>query len=86
MESRSPVWRCITRAEAEASFERSIEIARHQQSRSFELHAATSFARMLQSLDRKMEAKERLEMIYNCFSEGHRTLDLKEAGALLQEL
>jgi len=74
------------RADAEACFERSIEIARQQQSRSFELRATTSLARLLQSLDRTMEAKKRLDLIYNWFSEGHKTLDLKDAGALLQEL
>lgn len=74
------------RADAEACLEQSIEIARRQQSRSFELRATASLARLLQNLDRKMEAKTRLDLIYNWFSEGHETLDLKDAGALLQEL
>jgi hypothetical protein len=73
-------------ARCRACLEQSIEIARQQQSRSFELRATASLARLLQNLDRKMEAKTRLDLIYNWFSEGHETLDLKDAGALLQEL
>lgn len=72
--------------EAEASFHKAIEVARRQQAKSWELRAATSMARLWQKQGKRAEARELLEGMYNWFTEGFDTRDLKEAKALLEEL
>jgi class 3 adenylate cyclase/predicted ATPase len=73
-------------AEAEASFERSIQIARHQQAKSLELRAATSLARLWGERGRHAEAHELLAPVYGWFTEGFDTADLKDAKVLLDQL
>ena len=63
-----------------------IEIAGRQQARSPELRAATSLARQLAKQGRREEARTLLVEIYNWFTEGFDTADLKEAKELLDEL
>jgi tetratricopeptide (TPR) repeat protein len=72
--------------EAEAAFNSAIAIARRQQAKSFELRAATSLARLLASQGRRDEAHSMLADIYNWFTEGFDTADLRDAKALLDEL
>ncbi len=62
------------------------DIARHQQAKSWELRAATSLARLWQSQGKRQDAYELLAPVYNWFTEGFDTADLKEAKALLNEL
>ena len=71
---------------ARASVEHAIEKARQQGAKSLELRATTSLARMLMSTDRRDEARAMLAGIYNWFTEGFDTADLKDAKALLEEL
>jgi predicted ATPase len=71
--------------EAEACFLKAIEIARKQQSKSVELRAATSLARLWRQ-SRKREAYRMLTDIYSWFTEGFDTTDLKDAKTLLDEL
>ena len=73
-------------AEAEASFQHAISIAQSQQAKSWELRAATSLARLWQSQGKRQEAHDLLAPVYNWFTEGFDTLDLKEAKALLEVL
>jgi predicted ATPase len=73
-------------AEAQSSFERSIEMARGQGAKSLELRATTSLARLLANQGRRDEARTMLTEIYNWFTEGLDTADLREAEALLGEL
>jgi class 3 adenylate cyclase/predicted ATPase len=73
-------------AESRNCFERAIEIARRQSAKSWELRASTSLARLLASQGRHDEARTMLADIYNWFTEGFDTLDLKEAKTLLDEL
>ena len=63
-----------------------IAIARRQESRSFELRAATTLARLLVKQGRREEARDALAGIYGWFTEGFDTADLKSARALLDEL
>jgi len=72
--------------EAEKSFGASIEIARRQSAKSLELRATTSLARLLRNTGRRDEARTMLGDIYNWFTEGFDTADLKDAKALLDEL
>jgi len=73
-------------AKAQACFERSLEIARAQQTRSWELRTAMSLARLWRDQGRRTEAHDLLAPVYGWFTEGFDTLDLKEAKALLREL
>jgi predicted ATPase len=72
--------------EAENSFRTSIEIAQRQSAKSLELRATTSLARLLAKQGKRDEARATLAEIYNWFTEGFDTADLKEAKALLDEL
>ena len=71
---------------AEGHFQRALEIARAQQTRSWELRAATSLARLWRDQGKRQEAHDLLAPVYGWFTEGFDTLDLKEAKALLEEL
>ena len=73
-------------AEAEQCFHKALEIARHQQAKSWELRAATSLARLWQGQGKTTEARELLAPVYNWFTEGFETADLKDAKALLDQL
>ena len=63
-----------------------LTIARNQQAKSFELRAATSLARLWQQQGKRQEAHDLLAPVYNWFTEGFDTADLKDAKALLDEL
>jgi predicted ATPase len=65
---------------------RAIAIAREQGAKTFELRATVSFARLLRDTNRRDEARAMLSDIYNWFTEGFDTADLKDAKALLDEL
>jgi predicted ATPase len=73
-------------AKAEAHFERALTVARQQQAKSWELRAAMSLARLWRDQGKVQQARELLAPIYDWFSEGFDTRDLKEAKALLEEL
>jgi predicted ATPase len=73
-------------AKAEAYFERALAVARQQQAKSWELRAATSYARLMRDLGRVKEAYDLLAPIYGWFTEGFDTRDLKEAKVLLDTL
>jgi adenylate cyclase len=73
-------------AQAEASFHRAIEVARQQSAKSWELRATTSLARLWQQQGKGAHARQLLAEVYDWFTEGSDTADLKEARALLEEL
>jgi predicted ATPase len=73
-------------AKAEAYFERALAVAREQQAKSLELRAAMSMARLWRDQGKRDDARNQLARVYNWFTEGFDTLDLKEAKALLEEL
>jgi predicted ATPase/class 3 adenylate cyclase len=72
--------------QVESCFQRAIEIARKQSAKSCELRATMSLARLLASKGRREEAHDMLAEIYNWFTEGFDTPDLKDARVLLGEL
>jgi predicted ATPase len=72
--------------QAEVSYQRAIERARSQEAKSWELRAATSLARLWRNQGKRAEARELLAPIYDWFTEGFDTADLKDAKALLDEL
>jgi len=69
--------------EAETCFQQAISIARSQQAKSWELRAATSLARLWQQQGKRDEARQVLAAVYDWFTEGFDTADLKDAKALL---
>jgi predicted ATPase len=73
-------------AKAEAYFERALAIAREQKAKSWELRAAMSLARLWRNQGERDQARDLLAPVYGWFTEGHDTLDLKDAKALLDEL
>jgi tetratricopeptide (TPR) repeat protein len=72
--------------QAKRSTQAAIEIAQGFGAKSFELRATTRFARLLASQGNRDEARTMLAEIYNWFTEGFDTADLKDAKALLQDL
>jgi predicted ATPase len=72
-------------AEAEANMRHALDVARHQEAKSLELRTAVSLARLWQGQGRHAEARQLLAPIYNWFTEGFDTVDLREARALLAE-
>jgi len=75
-----------TIAQAESCFEQSIIIAQQQNARSWELRAVMSLARLYQKQGKQKLGSDLLARVYSSFSEGFDTMDLREAGALLQQL
>ena len=73
-------------AEAETCFRHALDVARHQQAKSWELRAAMSLAHLWQQQGKCTEARELLAPIYSWFTEGFDTADLQEAKALLDAL
>jgi predicted ATPase/DNA-binding SARP family transcriptional activator/class 3 adenylate cyclase len=71
---------------AEACFQRALEVARRQSARSWELRAAMSLSRLWQKQGKNKAARKLLSDIYGWFTEGFDTPDLKEAQALLDAL
>jgi DNA-binding SARP family transcriptional activator/predicted ATPase len=73
-------------AGAESNLLLSLEIAREQQARSWELRAANSLAWLWVAQGRREEARQLLSGVYEWFTEGFDTPDMLSAKALLSEL
>ena len=73
-------------SKAEAFFGHALEAAKAQQAKSYELRAATVLARLRREQGRRYEARHLLAPIYNWYSEGFDTIDLRQAKALLDTL
>ena len=73
-------------SEAEAAYSSALEIARDQEAKSLELRTAHNLARLWHGQGKSGKARDLLAPIYDWFTEGFDTVDLKEAKALLDEL
>jgi class 3 adenylate cyclase/predicted ATPase len=73
-------------AKAEEYFARALAVARHQQAKSWELRAAISIARLWRDQGKRGQAHSLLAPVYDWFTEGFDTADLKEAKTLLDAL
>jgi class 3 adenylate cyclase/predicted ATPase len=71
---------------AETLFAQALDIARAQQAKSFELRAAMSLASLWREQKRCDEARSLLAPIYNWYTEGFDTHDLRQARELLDGL
>ena len=72
--------------EARAWFHKTLDVARKQEAKSWELRAAMSLARLWQQQRKQAKARELPVPVYNWFAEGFDTQDLKDARALLEQL
>jgi len=73
-------------ADAEAALRASIDWARRQEARSWELRSSTTLAELMAEDGRREAARDLLLPIYSWFTEGFDTHDLKAARALLDQL
>jgi predicted ATPase len=64
----------------------SIDCARQQQAKSWELRSSTTLAQLLAERGQREAARELLASIYSWFTKGFDTKDLKDAKALLEQL
>ena len=71
---------------AEHNYLASLDCARAQKAKSWELRTATSLAKLWQGQGKRTQARELLAPVYAWFTEGFGTRDLREAKALLGEL
>ena len=75
-------------SDAEACFRQAIEIARRQEAKSLELRAVLSLSRLWHAQGtggKREEARRMVSEVYDWFTEGFDTPDLKEAKVLLEE-
>jgi len=68
---------------AEDCFKRSLAIAESQKAKAWQLRTALSLARLYRSQGKADEARNLLAPIYESFTEGFETDDLRDAGVLL---
>jgi predicted ATPase/DNA-binding winged helix-turn-helix (wHTH) protein len=73
-------------AAAEDQFRQALDWAHRQGALSWELRAATSFARLQSDQGRSADAAALLQPVYDRFTEGFTTADLRAAKALLDDL
>jgi predicted ATPase/DNA-binding winged helix-turn-helix (wHTH) protein len=71
--------------EAETCFHQAIDLSRNQGAKSLELRAIMSLSRSWQKQGKKAEARKKLQVTYEWFTEGFATADLREAKELLKE-
>jgi predicted ATPase len=71
---------------ADRAFRAALSIAREQGTKGFELRVAMSLARLWRDHGRRDEARQLLAPVYDCFTEGFDTADLKDAKGLLTAL
>jgi predicted ATPase len=82
-------WILILRGEpdqAMSTLEHALSVARAQQAKSWELRVATTLARLLVRRGNAGQAVEVLAPVYNWFTEGLNTKDLRDAAQLLDDL
>jgi predicted ATPase len=71
---------------AEDHFRRALDWAARQGALSWELRAATSLARLWRDQARDKEARDLLAPVYDRFTEGFATADLRAAKSLIEEM
>jgi tetratricopeptide (TPR) repeat protein len=71
---------------AEPDFREAIALAQKMSAKAIELRATTSLARLMRDTGRRDNARALLAEIYNWFTEGFDTANLKDAKALLDDL
>jgi predicted ATPase len=73
-------------AAAEQNYHRALAVAKRQSTKTLELRAATSLARLWRDQGKCTEAHDLLALAYGSFTEGFDTPVLRDAKALLDRL
>jgi len=73
-------------AAADTCFRHTLDVARRQQARSWELRAALSLSHLWQQQGKRTEARQLLAEVYSWFTAGFDTPDLQDARALREAL
>jgi predicted ATPase len=71
---------------AATEFQQAVEVARSQQAKSWELRAAASLAQLRLQQGQRQEARAILSPVYDAFTQGFDTVDLRDAKTLLDQL
>jgi class 3 adenylate cyclase/predicted ATPase len=71
---------------AQDCFQRALDVTQSQDAKMLELRAASDLCRLLRDQDARQEALDLLAPVYEWFTEGFETADLRTAKALLEEL
>ena len=74
----------LAKGTAETALHQALDVACHQSAKTLELWAAMSLSRLWQQQGKHHKAHELLAGIYDWFTEGFDTLDLREARLLLE--
>jgi hypothetical protein len=74
------------RSASEAALAHSLEIARRQGAKAWELRSATSLAFLLRESGRISQARDTLQPVLSHFMQGRGTKDIQAATILLSEL
>ena len=69
--------------EAEQCFKKSLQIAESQKAKAWQLRTALSLSRLYRSQDKTQEGRSILKPIYDSFTEGLDTVDLRDAAVFL---
>ena len=80
------LWGSRDEVAAEACFQSALGVARYQQSKSWEVRATVSLAKLWIGQGRESDAGHALSTVYSSFTEGWTTPDLLDARALLDRL
>ncbi len=72
--------------EAESCYQRALALAQKQHAKALELLAAMSLCRLYRGRDEEENALAALSQIYNSFTEGFDTKDLRAAKALMDDI
>jgi adenylate cyclase len=72
--------------DAEACYQKALQIAREQSARGWELRAAGNLAELWSARGERSAARQLLEQLYNGFTEGFDTADSREVSRLLSRL
>ena len=71
---------------AQEYYDHALRVARQQQTKSLELRAAMSLARLWRDQGKPQQARELLAPVFGWFTQGLDTIDLQQAKALLAQL
>ncbi len=71
---------------AEENFIQALDMAKKQSAKTYELRAARDLARLWEKQGKRDEAYELLKGVYDWFTEGHDSVDLRGAKEILDEL
>ena len=74
------------RRDAVAELEVSLAVARGQSALTEQLRSETLLARILKDTDRATDARDRLSLAYQAFTQGHDFPDLKQAARVLASM